>query len=381
MGYLKRLRGENMMKITSITLHYVQMKLKNPFTNSFGTVQERNFIIIEANTEDGMTGWGECVAFDQPWYTEETIQTCSHILKDLLIPAIIGQHINHPDELVSFFAPVRRNPMAKSAIEGAIWDLYAKKKGLSLANVLGGKRKQIEAGISIGLKKNDEELFAAIDNSLAQGYKRIKLKIKPGLDISLISKVRRRYPRIPIMADANSAYTLADMDTLRELDQYGLMMIEQPLAYNDLYEHALLQKELKTKICLDESIQSAHDALQAIRLGSCRVINLKIGRVGGLSESLKILKLCEDEGIDVWCGGMLETGISRAHTIALASMNAVNLPGDISSTKNYWNRDITAQEVVVLNGCIDTPDKPGIGFEIDRDALEAFTVRKEHFHA
>ncbi|WP_455661801.1 o-succinylbenzoate synthase [Pradoshia sp.] len=369
------------MKLTNITLHYVQMKLKNPFTNSFSTVKNRSFIIIEAITDDGMTGWGECVAFDQPWYTEETIQTCSHILKDVLIPTIIGQHIHHPDELSSFFSPVRRNPMAKSALEGAVWDLYAKQNGLSLSAALGGGRKQIEAGISIGLKKKDEELFAAIDTSLAQGYKRIKLKIKPGQDISLISKVRDRYPGIPIMADANSSYTLADMDRLRELDQYGLMMIEQPLAYNDLYEHALLQKELKTKICLDESIQSAHDALQAIRFGSCRVINLKIGRVGGLSESLKILKLCEDEGIDVWCGGMLETGISRAHTIALASMSAVNLPGDISSTQNYWHQDITAPEVTVSKGCINVPDKPGIGFELNRDALEAFTVRKEHFHA
>ena len=369
------------MKLSKITLHYIQMELKNPFTNSFSTVKNRRLIVIEALTEDGMTGWGECVAFEQPWYTEETIHTCSHILKNVLIPSIIGQHIQHPSDLASFFAPVRRNPMAKSALEGAVWDLYAKERGLPLARALGGKRKQVEAGISIGLKETDEELFAAIEQSLIQGYKRIKLKIKPGQDISLISKVRCRYPHIPIMADANSAYTIADLDHLRKLDQYDLMMIEQPLAYNDLYEHALLQKELRTKICLDESIQSAHDALQAIRFGSCQVINLKIARVGGLSEALKILKLCEEEEIDVWCGGMLEAGISRAHTIALASINAVNLPGDLSSTQNYWNRDITTPEVVVLNGFIDTPNKPGLGFDIDRDALEAFTVHKECFHA
>lgn len=369
------------MKITSVILHYIQMKLKNPFTNSFSTVKDRHFIIVEAITEDGATGWGECVAFNQPWYTEETIHTCSYLLKDLLIPSIIGRQIDHPNELESIFAQVRRNPMAKSALEGALWNLYAQKRGLSLSKALGGQKKQVEAGISIGLKKNDEELYSAIDKSLTQGYKRIKLKIKPGQDISLISKVRRRYPDIAIMADANSAYTLADLDLLRELDQYDLMMIEQPLAYNDLYEHALLQKELKTKICLDESIQSAHDALQAIRFGSCGVINLKIGRVGGLSESIKILKLCEEEEIDVWCGGMIETGISRAHTIALSSMNAVNLPGDISSTQNYWHRDITTPEVVVSNGYIDTPASPGLGFDIDRDALEAFTIHKERFHA
>lgn len=369
------------MRIKEINLHHIQMKLKNPFTNSFSTVKDRRFIIIEAVLEDGLTGWGECVAFEHPWYTEETIYTCAHLLKDVLIPSVMNKPIRHPDDLTALFAPVRRNPMAKSALEGAVWDLYAKKNGLSLAKALGGEKKRIEAGISIGLKETDEELFSTIDEALKQGYKRIKLKIKPGQDISLISKVRTRYPSLPIMADANSAYTLADLERLHALDQYDLMMIEQPLAYNDLYEHALLQKELHTKICLDESIQSAHDALQAIQFGSCQVINLKIGRVGGLSESLKILKLCEEAGIDVWCGGMLETGISRAHTIALASMNAVNLPGDISSTQNYWHQDITIPEVVVSNGYIEVPENPGTGFEIDRKALEAFTIHKECFHA
>ncbi len=367
------------INIKEITLHYISMELKNSFTTSFGSLKNREMIIIEMVDHDGIVGWGECVAFREPWYTEETLQTAAHIMKDFLIPKLIQQPLDHPDELQNRFSPVRRNPMAKSALEGAAWDLYAKKHNKSLSRALGGTKNEIETGISIGLQASDENLFRMIDHSLEQGYKRIKLKIKPCQDISLIRTVRRRYPHLPIMADANSAYCLADIDLLKALDEFELMMIEQPLRFDDIYEHAILQQQISTPICLDESIQSFENASQAIALGSCKVINLKIGRVGGLSEAIKILQLCEAQNIDVWCGGMLESGISRAHTIALASMPQVNLPGDISSSSHYWEQDITYPNVIVENGVIHVPEQAGIGFEVDRTWLNHYSTHKETF--
>ncbi len=365
--------------IKEITFHYISMELKNPFTTSFGTVKDREMIIIEMVDSEGTVGWGECVAFREPWYTEETLQTAAHIMKDFLIPKLLEVPIHHPDELQKLFSPVRKNPMAKSALEGAIWDLYTRKNNISLSKALGGTKNAIDAGISIGLQHTDEDLFRLIDHSLEQGYKRVKLKIKPGRDISLIQTVRKRYPYLPIMADANSAYCLADIERLKALDEYELMMIEQPLRFDDMYEHAILQQQISTPICLDESIQSFENAKQAIALGSCKVINLKTGRVGGLSEAVKILNLCEAENISVWCGGMLESGISRAHNIALASLPQVNLPGDISSSSNYWNHDITFPEVIVHNGIIEVPDKAGIGFVVDRTWLAHYSIHKESF--
>lgn len=367
------------INIKEITLHYISMELKNSFTTSFGSLKDREMIIIEMVDFDGMVGWGECVAFREPWYTEETLQTAAHIMKDFLIPKLIQQPIYHPDELQHLFSPVRKNPMAKSALEGAIWDLYAKKNNSSLSRALGGTKNKIDTGVSIGLQASDEHLFRLIDHSLEQGYKRIKLKIKPGQDISLIRTVRRRYPHLPIMADANSAYCLADMDLLKALDEFDLMMIEQPLRFDDFYEHAILQQHITTPVCLDESIQSFENAKQAIALGSCKVINLKIGRVGGLSEAIKILHLCEANNISVWCGGMLESGISRAHTIALASMPQVNLPGDISSSSHYWEQDITFPSVIVENGVIQVPEQAGMGFEVNRKWLAHYSTHKESF--
>lgn len=365
--------------IKQITLHYISMELKNPFTTSFGTVKNREMIIIEMVDTNGTVGWGECVAFQEPWYTEETLQTAAHMMKDFLIPKLLQQPIHHPDELQQLFSTVRKNPMAKSALEGAVWDLYAKKQDISLSKVLGGTKTEIETGISIGLQSRDADLFHLIDQSLEQGYKRIKLKIKPGRDMSLIHTVRKRYPYLPIMADANSAYCLADIERLKALDEYELMMIEQPLRFDDIYEHSILQQQISTPICLDESIQSFDNAKQAIALGSCKVINVKIGRVGGFTEAVKILHLCEAENISIWCGGMLESGISRAHTIALASLPQVNLPGDISSSSNYWKQDITYPEVIVQNGIIPVPEQAGLGFEVDRTWLAYYSTHKESF--
>ena len=367
------------IKIKEITLHYLSMELLNPFTTSFGTVKDRDMIIVELVDHEGLTGWGECVAFREPWYTEETLQTAAHIIKDFLIPKLISQPIYHPDELQQLFSPVRKNPMAKSALEGAVWDLFSKKNNISLSKALGGTKSRIDTGISIGLQASNEDLFNRINHSIEQGYKRIKLKIKPGQDLSLLHTVRKKYPDLPIMADANSAYSLADVEHLKALDEYNLMMIEQPLRFDDIYEHSILQQQISTPICLDESIQSFENAKQAIALGSCKVINLKIGRVGGLSEALKILKLCEANHISVWCGGMLESGISRAHNIALASLPEVNLPGDISSSSNYWLQDITSPEVFVHNGRIEVPEQIGMGFDVDRKWLEHYTTHKETF--
>ena len=367
------------IRIKRVTLHYLSMELKNPFTTSFGTVKNREMIIIEMIDHDGTVGWGECVAFREPWYTEETLLTAAHIMKDFLIPKLMKQIIQHPDELHSQFSPIRKNPMAKSALEGAVWDIYAKKMNTSLSRALGGSKKEIDSGVSIGLQHSDEELFRMIDQSIEQGYKRIKLKIKPGQDISLIRKVRNKYPQLPIMADANSAYRFEDIERLKALDEFKLMMIEQPLGFDDLYEHALLQEQLATPICLDESIHSFHAAKQAIALNSCKVINLKIGRVGGLSEAVNILQLCEAKNISVWCGGMLESGISRAHNIALASLPQVNLPGDISSSSHYWDQDITYPEVLVQNGIIQVPEQTGMGFEVNRDWLDYYSTHKETF--
>lgn len=370
---------EHTFYIKKIILHFASMELVNPFTTSFGTVRNRDMILVEAHDEIGTIGWGECVAFKEPWYTEETVQSAAHIMRDFLIPLILNQPLDHPDEVTPLFSAIRRNPMAKAAIEGAVWDIYAKRNNRSLSAALGGTRTNIEAGISIGLQDNEEDLYRLIDKSLEKGYKRVKLKIKPGMDIDLIKNVRKHFPDLSIMADANSAYTLKDTDRLKMLDAYNLLMIEQPLGYSDIVEHAILQKEITTPICLDESIQSYEDAKEAIALESCKVINLKIGRVGGLSESIKILNLCQEKNIAVWCGGMLESGISRAHNIALASLSQVNLPGDISSSSRYWQKDITVPPVVVENGYIPVPVNKGIGYEIDREALQAYSYKIESF--
>lgn len=360
--------------LKKIIVRQIRMKLKSPFTTSFGTFQDKEFLLIEAIDQDGTVGWGESVAFSEPWYTEETVQTNAHIIKDFLIPLLFSNPISQPEDISKRFKHLRRNNMAKSAVEGAIWDLFAKRKQMPLSSFIGGTKTEIDVGISIGIQDTVEELLDVIANYIKEGYKRIKVKIKPGWDVNVIRQIRAKFPAIPLMADANSAYTLNDIDVLRQLDNYNLLMIEQPLAHDDILDHAKLQSEIATPICLDESIHSFEDARKAIELGACKIINLKIGRVGGIAESIKIHNYCAEHGVPVWCGGMLEAGVGRAHNIALTSLPQFILPGDTAGSSRYWDQDIIKPEVAVDHGVIHIPDAPGIGYEVDRNMVDRFTV-------
>lgn len=362
------------MQINKITVHKMKMRMKEPFATSFGTMQDKQFLLLEVEDEMGNTGWGESVAFDAPWYTEETVETNLHMIRDFLIPILLGKEITHPDEVGVLFSPIRKNNMAKAAIEGAVWDLYAKRNGISLAEAIGGNRERIEVGISIGIQENLARLIEKVQGYLDEGYKRIKVKIKPGADIDVIRGLREAFPNVPLMADANSAYSLDDIDLLKQLDEFDLLMIEQPLAYDDIVDHAVLQKELKTPICLDESILSLEDVRKAVEMGSTKVINVKIGRVGGLSEARRIHDYCMENGIPVWCGGMLEAGIGRAHNIALTSLPNFIFPGDTAGSSRYWEKDIIEPEVVVEDGFITISNAPGIGYSPDFDAIDEFTT-------
>ncbi len=361
------------MYIKEINIRRLSMRLKSPFQTSFGSIQDKPFFLIEVWDELGNSGFGESTAFSAPWYNEETVETNFHIMKDFLIPLLLHKELSHPDEVSILFSSIRKNNMAKAAIEGAVWDLYAKRNKITLSEALGGTKKQIEVGVSIGLQESPEALQQVIKNHLQEGYKRIKVKIKPGEDWQLIKSIRDTYPDIALMADANSAYTFADIDLLKKLDDFNLLMIEQPLGFDDIVDHARLQKELKTPICLDESIHSLEDARKAIELGSAHIINVKTSRVGGLTEAKKIHDYCQQAGVPVWCGGMLEAGIGRAHNIALASLPNFSLPGDISGSSRYWEKDIITPEVVAENGYITVPSGYGIGFEINLTAMKQFT--------
>lgn len=366
------------MNIESIHLYVIKMPLKQNFTTHLGTVSEREALIIEVAGKDGIRGYGEGVAFSSPWYTEETVQTSFHMIKDFLIPLLKEKMLGHPSEASALFSSVRRNQMAKAAIETALWDLQAKRDGMSLSKLIGGTRESIPSGVVVG---NPETAAALkqIEAYLQEGYERVKVKISPENDFELISAIRRRYPDLPLMADANSAYSLADSGRLKELDQFGLMMIEQPLGADDIIDHAVLQSQLKTPICLDESIVTFEDARKAVELGSCKVINIKLGRVGGLGEAKRIHDFCLSHDIPVWVGGMIEFGISRAHNLALASLPGFTIPGDISGSDRYWEEDIIEPEISVTNGRISIPDKPGIGFEINWKQLRKVMIHEEKF--
>ncbi|WP_394238784.1 o-succinylbenzoate synthase [Niallia oryzisoli] len=367
------------MKLDRVVLRHLQMEQKSPFSTSYGTFKTKDFILVEAIDEDGVSGWGEGVAFNVPWYTEETVKTSWHMLEDFLLPLSFESPFEHPDDLNKRFSFIRKNNMAKAAIEGAVWDLYAKRKGISLSRALGGEKKTIEVGVAIGIQKTTDELLRIIDKYVAEGYRRMKVKIKPGLDVKLIASIRKHFPTLPLMADANSAYSLADIDLLKELDQYNLMMIEQPLGSDDIIDHAELQSQIQTPICLDESILSVEDTRKALALGSCKVVNVKIGRVGGLSEAVKIHDLCKAQGVPIWCGGMLEAGVGRAHNIAITSLDNFTLPGDTAGSSHYWERDIIDPEVVVKDGLITVPDGPGIGYEVNRRMVDYYTVETKTY--
>ncbi|UCZ55403.1 o-succinylbenzoate synthase [Bacillus shivajii] len=367
------------MPLKQIKLHKLNMRLKAPFTTSFGTFQDKEFFVTECIDREGNRGFGESVAFTSPWYSEETVKTNEHVIEDFLIKALKENDIEHPDQVSELFAPFKRNNMAKSAVEGAIWDLYAKRKNISLAKAIGGEKTEIDVGISIGIQPTVKDLLNTVDHYVQEGYKRIKIKIKPGWDVDVLREVRKHFPDTPIMADANSAYTLKDIDHLKQLDDLDLTMIEQPLEHDDIVDHAKLQAVMETPICLDESIHSLADARKAIELGSCKIINIKIGRVGGLTEAKRIHDYCRDHDIAVWCGGMLEAGVGRAHNIALTTLSQFILPGDTAGSSRYWEQDIIKPEVTVKDGVIHVPDKPGIGYDIDDEALEKFTVDVKTF--
>lgn len=362
------------MEIRYVVLRHMQMQLLTPFTTSLGTEFVKDFILVEVVSKEGVSGWAESVAAIDPLYNEETVKTNWHILSDFLIPLLFQAPINHPDEVSQRFKHIRGNYMAKSALEGAVWDLYAKEQGISLAKALGGTKTKIDVGISIGIQNTIDDLLRLIENYLAQGYKRIKVKIQPGWDVDVIAAIRKVYPDIPLMADANCAYTLKDAEHLAVLDEFNLTMIEQPLAHDDIVDHAQLQARLRTPICLDESIRSVEDVRKALQLGSCKVINIKIGRVGGLTEAKKIHDLCQEHKIPVWCGGMLESGIGRAHNVAITTLPNFVLPGDTAASSRYWERDIIDPEVTVEHGTITVPDSPGIGYEPNRKRIDEQTL-------
>ena len=366
-----------MIAVEKFTLTIFSKRLKTPFITNLETVQDRTAILVEIIDKQGLSGYGEAVAFSSPWYTEETVSTCFHMLKDFFIPFLAKQSISHPNEITPLLDQhFKRNQMAKAAIETAYWDLYAKSKQISLSKLLGGTRTEIPSGVVVGTA-SVQEAIGQIESYLLDGYQRVKVKINPKNDLDFIAGIRSYFPNLPIMADANSAYTLQQIDQLMALDQFGLLMIEQPLAHDDIIDHALLQKELKTPICLDESIVTFDDARKAIQIGSCRVINIKIGRVGGLFTAKKIHDFATQHEIPVWCGGMLEFGVSRAHNIALASLHGFTIPGDISASSRYWEEDVVLPEVVVNNGYIRVPEGPGIGVTINEKSLMKSMLHQE----
>jgi len=368
------------MRIDRIILRHVKMKLLQPFTTSFGTMRDKQFILVEVVDRDGISGWAESVAFPEPSYNEETLKTNWHLMEQFLIPLLQQSPIKHPNEIAKQWNHIRGNYMAKSALEGAYWDLYAKLGGVTLAEAIGGKKREIEVGVSIGIQPSISELMDKVESNVAQGYKRIKIKIKPGWDIDIVEAVRNRFPHIALMVDANSAYSLADIDRLKQLDKYGLMMIEQPFSYNDIIDHSVLQRQISTPVCLDESIHSSDDARKAIELSSCRIINVKIGRVGGIAEAIQLHHVCQSSDIPVWCGGMLESGIGRAHNIAISTLPNFRLPGDTAASSNYWEEDIIEPEVMVQDGVIQVPDRPGIGFEPIIRRIRERTQYEQVFH-
>ncbi len=363
------------MKIEAICLREVNMRLARPFTTSFGVTTERRVMLVEVMSE-GVSAWGECVAGEHPLFCEESIDTAWLIAERELGPRLLGAELHGGGDVPDVLRAVRGNRMAKGALENAIWELQAIREGVSLAKLLGGTRETIACGVSIGMQGSMEEQMEAIERELAAGYQRIKLKCKPGWDETVFDAVRERWPAIVLSCDANSAYRMRDVERLAGWDRYGMLMIEQPLWHDDFYFHAKLQRRLETAICLDESIRNRRDALAAIDMGSCRVVNIKVGRVGGFSEALAVHNVAGERGVPVWCGGMLETGIGRAHNIALSSLPNFSLPGDVSASARYWERDLIEPEVKVsAEGEIRVPTEVGRGFAVDRERVEELTVR------
>jgi len=369
------------MKIDGIILRELRMPLVRPFETSFEVTRDRRILLAEVRSE-GLTGWGECTAGEHPYFSGESTDTAWQVLLNELGPMLAASEPEHGGDCPKIFRKVRGNPMTKATLENAIWDLEAQREGLPLARLLGGVREVIPCGVSIGIQKSIPELMDVVGKEVAAGYQRIKLKCKRGWDVEVFESVRTRWPEIMLSCDANSAYRLRDADHLVTFDSFDLLMIEQPLWHDDFFYHSMLQKRLDTAICLDESIGNRRDALAAIEMESCRIINVKLGRVGGFSEAIAVHNAAQERGVPVWCGGMLESGIGRSHNIALSSLENFSLPGDVSASERYWKEDIIEPEVTVSPiGEITIPDVPGRGFEVRADLIEKLTVRKEEIRA
>jgi o-succinylbenzoate synthase len=365
------------MRIDAIILRELHMPLVRPFETSFGVTLERRVLLAEVRSE-GLTGWGECTAGERPFFSAESTDTAWQVLSKELGPMLAAESPQHGGDCPHIFKQVRGNRMAKATLENAIWDLEAQREGISLSRLLGGVRDVIPCGVSLGIQSSIGELLAMIEREVAAGYQRIKLKCKPGWDVEVFDRVRSRWPEITLSCDANSAYRLRDSDHLASFDAFDLLMIEQPLWHDDFYYHSMLQKQLQTAICLDESIRNRRDALAAIEMESCKIINIKLGRVGGFSEAIHVHNAAQERGIQVWCGGMLESGVGRSHNIALSSLENFTLPGDVSASARYWLEDIIEPEVTVSpEGEIAISDAPGRGYEVRADLVERLTVRKE----
>ncbi|WP_263365189.1 o-succinylbenzoate synthase [Edaphobacter bradus] len=366
-----------MLNIDAIHMREINLPLAHPFETSFGLTTGRRILLIELEAE-GLTAWGECVAGEHPYFSDEMIDTAWIITETELAPRLLDADIENGGSVPHILKQVRGHRMAKAALENAVWDLEAQVEKMPLSQLLGGTRKVIPCGVSIGIQPTLEQLLDKIDLELEAGYQRIKLKCKPGWDSNIFEAVRKRWPDIMLSCDANSVYRLKDIDHIATWDEFKLLMIEQPLWYDDFYFHSMLQKRIETAICLDESIRNRRDALAAIDMTSCRIINIKVGRVGGLSEAIAVHNAAEERGIPVWCGGMLETGIGRAHNIALSSLPNFSLPGDVSASKRYWSQDIIEPEVTVSSkGEIVVPTGIGSGYQVDKARIEALTVRRQ----
>ncbi len=366
------------MKIESISLHEIRMPLVHFFETSFGRTTERRILLISVRTSEGVFGWGECTAGEHPFYNEESVDTAWYVIREYLAPALFGAEVKGGFDCPALFARVRGHRMAKAAVENAVWDADAIVKNVPLWRLVGGSLPEIKCGVSIGIQNSVEQLLEKIGTELEAGYQRIKVKVKPGWDVRVLQAIRDRWPNITLSCDANSAYNLEDFDLLRGFDIYGLLMIEQPLWHDDVAGHAVLQPELKTALCLDESIRHSRDAAAAIEAGACRIINIKLGRVGGFTEAILTHDVCRRAGVPVWCGGMLESGIGRSHNIAMSTLPNFVLPGDVSASRRYWKEDIIEPEVTVNpNGTITVPQQAGRGFAVKEDLIGKLTVRSE----
>jgi len=376
-GLLEDQVSSTLLRVEAITLREIRMPLVHFFETSFGRTYSRRILLLTVHC-DGVDGWAESVAGEDPYYSSEWTETAWPVIKQYLAPAVLGQTLNSARESAPLMARVRGHRMAKTAVENALWDAEARLRKQPLWKLLGGKKREIQCGVSIGIQDSIEQLLEKVELELSAGYRRIKLKVKPGWDLKILDRVRSRWPDIPLSCDANSAYTLDDVEHIRKFDQFNLLMIEQPLWNDDIYYHARVQRELRTAICLDESVRHARDCAAAIETGACRIVNIKVGRVGGFTEAKKVHDICQKGNVPVWCGGMLESGIGRAHNVALSTLQNFKLPGDVSASKRYWKEDIVEPEVEVSpQGTIYVSDEPGTGYRIREDLIEKLTVRKE----